>query len=330
MNYYNENDPRAAAWLRELIAARLIPAGVVDTRSIAEVRGDELREYTQCHFFAGIGGWSEALRLAGWPEDCPVWTGSCPCQPFSVAGKGAGERDPRHLWPEFRRLIAECAPPIVFGEQVASLAGRGWLAGVRVDLEGLGYGVGAADLCAAGSGAPHLRHRLWWVAYANGGHTRAEGIQRGGQHRQQPGNGGDLPVADPKGGRFGINGSASRHTGHVDECRAAGPMVHTDQHGLEALARHGDDRDQSRRHDAQPLGHATETSHPGFWHVYDILPCLDGKARRIEPGTFPLAHGVPARVGRLRGYGNAIVPQVAAVFIRAADATLSDLRSNPV
>ena len=79
MNYYNEYDPKAAAWLRELIAAKLIPAGVVDERSITEISPHDLSDYTQCHFFAGIGGWSLALELAGWPASRPVWTGSCPC-----------------------------------------------------------------------------------------------------------------------------------------------------------------------------------------------------------------------------------------------------------
>ena len=84
--YYNENNRFAAQWLRNLIAAGDIAPGDVDERSITEVRPDDLRGYTQCHFFAGIGGWSAALRLAGWPDDRPVWTGSCPCQPFSAAG----------------------------------------------------------------------------------------------------------------------------------------------------------------------------------------------------------------------------------------------------
>lgn len=172
--YYNEIEPYAADWLENLIRARHLPAGDVDRRSIADVRPDDLRGYTQCHFFAGIGGWAYAARLAGWPDGRPLWTGSCPCQPFSAAGKRQGEKDPRHLWPEFRRLIAECNPAIVFGEQVASKDGRLWLAGVRVDLEELGYAVGAADLCAAGIGAPHIRARLWWVANANGAGERRE------------------------------------------------------------------------------------------------------------------------------------------------------------
>lgn len=162
--YYNENDPFAAAWLRELMIDGLIPLGDVDERSIEEVEPDDLRGFIQCHFFAGIGGWPRALELAEWGPDEPVWTGSCPCQPFSAAGKRQGAADKRHLWPAFRRLIAECSPPIVFGEQVASKLGREWLTGVRADLEALGYAVGAADLGAASVGAPHIRQRLCFVA----------------------------------------------------------------------------------------------------------------------------------------------------------------------
>lgn len=118
--YYNENDPYAAEWLRNLILCDAIADGEVDDRSIEDVRPDDLRGFTQCHFFAGIGGWSAALRLAGWPDERPVWTGSCPCQPFSTAGRGAGFADERHLWPIWRYLIEECHPAVVFGEQVAN------------------------------------------------------------------------------------------------------------------------------------------------------------------------------------------------------------------
>lgn len=122
MNYYNEHDLKAAAWLRELINQGLIPAGDVDTRSIVDVRPADLTPYIQCHFFAGIGGWPLALQLAGVPATTPLWTGSCPCQPFSTAGKGLAQQDERHLWPVFFDLIRQCRPPIVFGEQVASAA----------------------------------------------------------------------------------------------------------------------------------------------------------------------------------------------------------------
>ena len=125
--YFNEFDPKAAAWLRELIRRGHIAPGDVDERSIEDVTPADLAGYTQCHFFAGIGVWSYALRRAGWADDRPVWTGSCPCQPFSSAGKGAGFADERHLWPAFHHLIRECGPAVVFGEQVASKDGLGWL-----------------------------------------------------------------------------------------------------------------------------------------------------------------------------------------------------------
>lgn len=170
MNYYNEWDKTAGQWLRNLAAANHIPSGIVDGRSITEVKGPDINGHGQAHFFAGIGGWPLALRLAGWPEDREVWTGSCPCQPFSASGKRKGVTDERHLWPEFNRLIAECRPTVVFGEQVASQDGRLWLAGVRSDMEALGYRFGAADLCAAGVSAPHIRQRIFWVADSIGAH----------------------------------------------------------------------------------------------------------------------------------------------------------------
>lgn len=119
--YYNEHDKFAAAWLRELIKEGLIADGDVDERDIQDVQAADLAGYAQCHFFAGIGGWSYALRLAGWPDNRPVWTGSCPCQPFSQAGRGCGETDERHLWPVWFPLIAELKPATVFGEQARDL-----------------------------------------------------------------------------------------------------------------------------------------------------------------------------------------------------------------
>lgn len=188
--YYNEIDPFAAAWLRELIKAGHIAPGDVDERSIEDVTPDDLRSYTQAHFFAGIGVWSHALRRAGWPDDRPVWTGSCPCQPFSAAGQGGGFADERHLWPAFHHLIRERRPPVVLGEQVASKDGLAWLDLVSTDMEATGYSGGAVDLCAAGVGAPHIRQRQWFVWMANTEHSfgRAFDLDReNGRDRQDGG-----------------------------------------------------------------------------------------------------------------------------------------------
>ena len=294
--------------LRELIKEGLIADGEVDDRSILDVKPSDLAGFVQCHFFAGIGGWSYALRLAEWPDDEPVWTGSCPCQPFSVAGKGLGERDERHLWPEFRRLIAECRPSVVFGEQVASKAGRGWLAGVRADLEAVGYGVGAADLCAAGVGAPHIRQRLYWVAESAS--ERCDGRQgSSGQGRRASvedgcwmGNACCERRQQERGGSSGDEGP--------DEGRTAS--------GCDLVA--GSSADGGLPHSMptrRAEGRSIAGRRPSPWGGAVLIPCADGKARRIEPSIEPLVDGLPGRVGLLRGYGNAIVPQVAAEFIGA-------------
>lgn len=166
--YYNEIDPYAAQWLRNLIAKNLIAPGDVDERSIVDVQPDDLKGYKQCHFFAGIGGWSYAARLAGYPDDRELWTGSCPCQPFSEVGLRRGKEDERHLWPDWFRLIRSIRPSVVFGEQVPEAVPLGWLDEVSVDFESEGYSVGAAVLSACVVEAWQERERLWFMACSNG------------------------------------------------------------------------------------------------------------------------------------------------------------------
>lgn len=168
MILYTDNDEFCCAWLRELVKQNQIPQGDVLCKSITDIHPDELKPYHSVHFFCGIGGWPLALRLAGWPDDEPVDTGSCPCQPLSEAGDGLGELDPRHLWPQFHRLISQRRPATVFGEQVASEDGLEWLDGVSLDLEELGYAVAACDLPAASVGLNHKRQRIFFSAYADG------------------------------------------------------------------------------------------------------------------------------------------------------------------
>jgi DNA (cytosine-5)-methyltransferase 1 len=310
--YYNEFDRHAAQWLRNLIAAGHIPDGDVDERSIRDVTPGDLSGYVQCHFFAGIGGWSLALALAGWSPARPVWTGSCPCQPFSAAGKRKGVADDRHLWPEFRRLIEARKPATVFGEQVASNAGRDWLAGVRVDVEALAYEFGAADISAAGVGAPHIRQRLFWVADANGGDASATRVQRGGEHGFfAPGRGLGERVADASLGRRGSVGreGVAGRGGYFDGGRAHGGGVAD----TEGAKRSGIG--------AEPHGEQGGFADGSAWGDAELIECSDGKARRIKPGLEPLVNGLSGRVGLLRAYGNAIVPQVAAAFIVATGLT---------
>ena len=185
--YYNEIDPYAAQWLRNLIDGGHIAPGDVDQRSIVDVKPDDLIGYTQCHFFAGIGGWSYGARLAGWPDERPLWTGSCPCQPFSVSGRKKGKEDERHLWPILAQLIRARRPDVIMGEQVAAAVGQDWLDGVFVDMEDIGYACGAAVIPACSVDAPHRRDRLWFVAHSIG--TTAAGwmLSETGQRSQNIG-----------------------------------------------------------------------------------------------------------------------------------------------
>lgn len=181
--FHNDIDPEAGAVLRQHVADGLIAPGVVDTRSIKDILPDDLASFTQCHFFAGGGLWSIAARMAGWPDWLPLWTGSCPCQPFSQAGKGAGRDDPRHLWPDFHRLIRARRPALVVGEQVASKAGRDWFDGVRADLEADDYACRAVDIPALAVDAPHERNRIYWIAVANGDGRGCDGRAEASQRR---------------------------------------------------------------------------------------------------------------------------------------------------
>ncbi|MFY3433946.1 DNA cytosine methyltransferase [Achromobacter mucicolens] len=367
---------------------------------------DDLRSYTQCHFFAGIGVWSYALRRAGWPDDRPVWTGSCPCQPFSAAGKGTAFDDERHLWPAWHWLIQECRPPVVFGEQVASKDAEPWLDLVSTDLEALGFATAAVAFPSASVGAPHKRDRTYFVAHAAGAgrEWRGPGKARYGRnaarveperfrdasrmadaqqhdHRCQAATADhNRPQADGSADRAGGCGSTPCRLGDADGERAgrdgrsirgqvdsqdrqfgaddadapgsSGKVAHADgRHtSTERQQRSGEQRQQpqdrgvggmadallqqrpdgqsafSDEHDAggRHEGAATLAGlrgdmRPGpvngFWRAADWLLCRDGKWRPVEPGTFPLAHGAPARVGRLRAYGNAINAQQAQIFI---------------
>lgn len=361
-SYYNEFDPYAAQWLRNLIGAGLIPAGEVDERSIVDVQPGDLAGFTQCHFFAGLGGWALAARIAGWPDDRELWTGSPPCQPFSVAGKGKAQADDRHLWPHLFRLASACRPAVLMGEQVAAAVGKDWLDGVFADLEGIGYACGAAVVPACAVDAPHRRDRLWFVA-----HTDDAGPQG------QPGH--ELCAEEGRGEPAGLAAAA----GLLDRAEHAGRAV-ADADGAGCEPRQGHDPADGHGHSASAAGDAVgdgasarvladpdripcrqggahhgrgdsgggENEGPGLggrrsgsaWRRHAWIVGHDGKARRIEPGIRLLAHGVSGRMavvrpgfegraevpealhwysrsGALKGFGNAIVPQVAAEVIGA-------------
>ena len=334
--YYNEIDPFAAQWLRNLINAGHIAPGIVDERSIEDVYPSDLRGFTQCHFFAGIGVWSHALRSAGWSDDRPVWTGSCPCQPFSAAGKGAGFDDERHLWPAFHHLISQCKPAIVLGEQVASKDADTWIDLVHTDMEALGYAFGAIPFPSAGVGAPHIRDRLYWVADTQQHHrgSQATAANHGQPEADRPSDrtGGCGVLA----GRLADAQSCGRvervtipervRQGNAEKGATGRPAEYNDVESIRLADADSEQHDRGgvigqTGRSQYPDGSATAGREPaagpadGFWGTADWLFCRDGKWRPVEPGTFPLVDGTASRVVRLRAYGNSITAQAAQAFI---------------
>ena len=291
MNYYNEIDPFAAQWLRNLIEAGLISKGEVDTRSIEDVKPNELEKFKQCHFFAGIGVWSLALRNAGWGDDRRIWTASCPCQPFSAAGEGNGVADERHLWPALDWLVGQCKPKFIIGEQVGNKSGAAWFDLVSTDLEGKGYSCGETVFPACGIGAPHIRSRQYWMA------------DRPSKRREQT----RSRLAEAR--RDGVAGDGvSSRLGNSKRARL--------ERLLEPKENEGSGPDEDRPNPSPSIfGDGYDKEQP--WKDPDWIYFRDEKWRPVQPGSFPLAHVPSERMGRLRGYGNAIVEKQAREFIKA-------------
>jgi DNA (cytosine-5)-methyltransferase 1 len=360
--YYNEIDPYCAQWLRNLISKNLIAPGHVDERSILDVKPYELEPYTQCHFFAGIGGWSYALRLAGVSDHRKVWTGSCPCQPFSLAGSRRGFADDRDLWPFWNYLIAQRRPATIFGEQVASAVE--WLARTRSDLEEMDYAVGCMPIEAASNGAPQLRDRYWFVADDDSQREANGYVQRSGQlggpsrvaqdHRnimaggfskqlRTEGFGGTkntsrgMQSANKQWERF-WNDAGQPGTGGSAGVLASERSERSERlEGSEGFAaNNGTQQSAAERSDSILLEQAASNGWGEGWTEsefrsrgftasvasiggFQFVECPDGKWRRLPPpGVRWLGNAIPSRVAKLRAFGNAIVPQVAAQFIKAA------------
>lgn len=347
--YYSENDPVSAEWLRRLIAAGLLPDGEVDERDIRDVAPAELVRFTQCHFFAGIGIWPLALRRAGWRDDRPIWTGSCPCQPFSSAGTGEGFADERHLWPHWHWLIQHCRPRVIAGEQVATKDGLGWHDLVSDDLDGTGYACGAVIISAAGFGldwrgsaearrlerairlcgdpmvARHMASFARWAdqALAIGGfHIRERQYFVGLEHSEcarlegQRGHGDDAAGWEPR--QAGPATPAGPLGGLADgdggDAAPERPQLRREQRPEQehdGAGRGG--RGWSDDHASAGLGAGQDDNRRGD---FDWLFCRDGEWRPVGPGTFPLVDANPGRMGALRAYGNALDAETATAFVR--------------
>ncbi|MBU0801475.1 MAG: DNA cytosine methyltransferase [Alphaproteobacteria bacterium] len=337
--YYNEYDPKTAAWLRQLIKNGDIAEGEVDERSITDVTAADLKGFSQHHFFAGIGTWSYALRRAGWADDRHVCTASLPCQPFSAAGRNLGKEDERHLLPHFLDLVRECRFNTIIGEQVPGAIKHGWLDDLYNEMERENYAVGSTVLTAAGAGKPHIRQRLYWVAESRLPNTiskRHEGRVSGGANS-------GWEIVDGCAGRSSTDSRMgnAKHEQHERRVHGCGKELAADSSG--ATSKFTGSSEISRMGNADGDGcktwsETTEAARHGCaintTSGIDWLYCADGKYRPIKSGIKPLVDGVARgvvyrrdavdpnnsginRATRIKGYGNAIEAETATRFIKA-------------
>ena len=209
-----------------------------------------------------------------------ILSGGFPCQPFSVAGKRKGSEDERHLFPEMLRVIRECQPRWVVGENVRGLVS--WSDGLVfetccADLEALGYSVQSFVIPACATNAPHRRDRVWIVArHTDSDRERKEcGVSRGQS---------DEPAGDSE--RILRNATDT------------------------------DDKLSKRRNGERKVGRNQQTKRiesfiqPREWEKFPTVPPIcggdDGLPKELDGITFP-----KWRRESIKAYGNAIVPQVA-------------------
>lgn len=208
-----------------------------------------------------------------------IITGGYPCQPFSVAGSQLGEKDKRHLWPDMFRIIKECKPTWVIGENVGGHIKLG-LDTVLQDLESEGYSVRAFSISASSIGANHQRERVWIIAHSNVENTR----QHGGRIKPTWNTESIGPRTSEETqwstNTDKINGSSERAT-------SMGESSDTDSQRLQGLG-----SEQQLRKD--------ETERPTSWERW----------WEFEPNVGRVANGVPQRVDRLKGLGNSLVPAI--------------------
>jgi len=243
-----------------------------------------------------------------------IITGGYPCQPFSVAGSQKGEQDPRHVWPEMFRLIQELRPAFVIGENVSGHIKLG-LDTVLENLESEGYNARTFSISAASIGANHKRERVWTLAYSNDKGIRAR-FGRSNYDYEKKGRGWSfdrgrsesddewsdssttkteaLDVADSP-------GKGGREPGHFDKEKR-----NTESSATQSQSSSSDvaDTNSKRRRlwetgseDAEDVGQSSRGQETlGWWDV--------------EPDVGRVGHGIPQRVDRLKGLGNAVVPQI--------------------
>jgi DNA (cytosine-5)-methyltransferase 1 len=304
-----------------------------------------MNEKTHLDLFSGIGGFALAAKWNGyrtvgfcdnepyaqavlkkhWPyvpchkdirevrgelyAGVTLLTGGFPCQPFSVAGKQGGKDDDRYLWPEMLRVIREARPTWIIGENVAGIVNME-LDKVHTDLEAEGYEVESIIIPACGVDAPHRRDRVWILAHTDiccdTGEERgvdAEKVRLSEENREEW-RGCGMPSRTSQ---VEKRGESNRIHDKANVADANSQRI------LSAEIAQYDVKNGSKSHDKFP------------WRCGSTSGGERSQANwSLEPKLGRVAHGVPNRVDRIKGLGNAIVPQVASEIIRCINKVMED------
>lgn len=277
--------------------------------------------------------WDDLSTFDGlpWRGRVDIVSAGYPCQPFSTAGRQAGEDDSRNMWPQVRRILEEVRPPLAFCENVSNHLHLGFSA-VLDDLQSLGYQTAATLLAASEVGAPHKRQRLFFLAKL----ADPAGLESG---ESAAGNG--RPGARGRGGEVADSDRPGQHPdgrpvlkNHRGDLGGGGEELAdlADPGGLDIQQPIGPPRPRDAEETRPPGGH---TGHSGV----QFLPCFPprpgdrGEWARIiaadpslcpslEPSVCGMDDGVASRVDRLRTLGNGVVPLAAAYAFRILAARL--------
>jgi DNA (cytosine-5)-methyltransferase 1 len=280
--------------------------------------GFEWAELSNPVLFCDIEPWSRKILAKHWPDvpiaedvkelandpdglipDCDILTAGYPCQPFSLAGERRGTEDDRHIWPYILSIVKAKRPAWCVFENVYGHVSMG-LDEVLSDLEGEGYAARPFIVPACASDAPHRRDRVWIIA-RNVGDTissRQSGIV-GRRSEQEPQNRCEH-VAHAS--RLHSDGSgehsqqSERQVPELGDSRGSDNVAHSNSAGLQGRQNPRDTSQSRAQRDKQSTRRSERP---------------DGQNWKPEPAVGRVANGIPRRVDRLRGLGNAIVPQIA-------------------
>ena len=240
-----------------------------------------------------------------------IITGGYPCQPFSVAGSQRGEKDKRHLWPEMFRLVKECRPTWVIGENVSGHIKLG-LDTVLEDLESEGYSTRAFSISASSVGANHKRERVWIV-----GHSQHNGSSSSTKSRSFKETSDDNQERKNEAGEFA---GAGRSNGSENVENTRRTLRQGSLFGTENANETGqEDANQFERSSSTSENGISNTNGSGLQGLGSERELREGQEKRsfgwerwweLEPNVGRVANGVSKRMDRLKGLGNSLVPAI--------------------